>query len=224
MKIRVVVADDFPMVRESIVRALARDPAIEVLGEAADGHEALALARDLQPDVMVLDLHMPQMGGVEVLQHLRRAQSPTRVIVVTASEQASVLHDAIAAGAAAFLSKRSTGDQLRNAVISVHGGCGIVITPSLAELLVGDDAAAGDHGRPALTTSIRPRERDVLQLVAEGRTDAEIGLALGVSSSTVNRHLTHIREKTGLHRRAALVSWAIQHASLDEEHAERVLG
>lgn len=223
MKIRVVVADDFPMVRESIVRALAQDPAIEVVGEAADGHEALVLARKLSPHVMILDLHMPGMGGVEVLRELSRTQSPIRAIVVTASEQSSSLQDAVAAGAVAFLSKRSTGAQLRSAVISAHGGAAIAITPALADLLLTDSAGADAQGRPALSTRMGPRELDVLQLVAEGRTDAEIAAALGVSTSTISRHLAHIREKTGLRRRAALVSWAIQHASGDEAHAERVL-
>ncbi|MEA2127180.1 MAG: hypothetical protein QOJ85_71, partial [Solirubrobacteraceae bacterium] len=110
MKIRVVVADDFPLVREGVVRALNQDPGIEVVAQAENGQEALNVAADLKPDVMILDLRMPDLGGLAVLDKLRNTQPEIRVIVMTASEQASTLLDAIAAGAAGYLSKRSTGE------------------------------------------------------------------------------------------------------------------
>src|SRR5918997_4926579 len=108
MKIRVVVADDFPLVREGVVRALNQDPGIEVVAQAENGQEALDVAEQLQPDVMILDLRMPDLGGLAVLDKLRNTQPGIRVIVMTASERASTLLDAIAAGAAGYLSKRST--------------------------------------------------------------------------------------------------------------------
>ena len=135
MKIRVVVADDFPLVREGVVRALNQDPGIEVVAQAENGQEALNVAEQLRPDVMILDLRMPDLGGLAVLDKLRNTQPEIRVIVMTASEQASTLLDAIAAGAAGYLSKRSTGEELRQAVITAHGG-GSVITPSLASHLL----------------------------------------------------------------------------------------
>ncbi len=135
MKIRVVVADDFPLVREGVVRALKHDPALEVVGQACNGQEALELASSLKPDVMILDLRMPDLGGLAVLEKLRTEQAAVRVIVMTASEQAGTLLDAIAAGAAGYLSKRTTGEELRQAVITAHGG-GSVITPSLASHLL----------------------------------------------------------------------------------------
>jgi len=211
MKIRVVVADDFPLVREGVVRALNADPGIEVIAQAENGHEALTLAEDLMPDVMILDLRMPDLGGLAVLDKLRTSRPAIRVIVMTASEQASTLLDAIAAGAAGYLSKRSTGEELRQAVITTYGG-GSVITPELAGHLLrefsGSARGEGSSVRPLLAT----RELEILRLVADGLTDNEIGKQLYISPRTVQNHLTRIREKTGLRRRSELARWAVEHA------------
>jgi DNA-binding NarL/FixJ family response regulator len=210
MKIRVVVADDFPLVREGVVRALNQDPAIEVVAQAENGQEALHVAARLQPDVMILDLRMPDLGGLAVLDKLRSTQPEIRVIVMTASEQASTLLDAIAAGAAGYLSKRSTGEELRQAVITAHGG-GSVITPSLASHLLKEFSSSA-RGEQSAVRPLQGRELDVLRLVVQGKTDNEIGQELFISPRTVQNHLTRIREKTGLRRRSELTRWAVEHA------------
>jgi DNA-binding NarL/FixJ family response regulator len=210
MKIRVVVADDFPLVREGVVRALNQDPGIEVVAQAENGQEALTVAADLKPDVMILDLRMPDLGGLAVLDKLRNTQPEIRVIVMTASEQASTLLDAIAAGAAGYLSKRSTGEELRQAVITAHGG-GSVITPSLASHLLKEFSSSA-RGEQSAVRPLQGRELDVLRLVVQGKTDNEIGQELFISPRTVQNHLTRIREKTGLRRRSELTRWAVEHA------------
>ena len=210
MKIRVVVADDFPLVREGVVRALNQDPGIEVVAQAENGQEALIVAADLKPDVMILDLRMPDLGGLAVLDKLRNTQPEIRVIVMTASEQASTLLDAIAAGAAGYLSKRSTGEELRQAVITAHGG-GSVITPSLASHLLKEFSSSA-RGEQSAVRPLQGRELDVLRLVVQGKTDNEIGRELFISPRTVQNHLTRIREKTGLRRRSELTRWAVEHA------------
>jgi two-component system NarL family response regulator len=210
MKIRVVVADDFPLVREGVVRALNQDPGIEVVAQAENGQEALIVAADLKPDVMILDLRMPDLGGLAVLDKLRNTQPEIRVIVMTASEQASTLLDAIAAGAAGYLSKRSTGEELRQAVITAHGG-GSVITPSLASHLLKEFSSSA-RGEQSAVRPLQGRELDVLRLVVQGKTDNEIGQELFISPRTVQNHLTRIREKTGLRRRSELTRWAVEHA------------
>ncbi|MEA2155634.1 MAG: hypothetical protein QOE11_1774 [Solirubrobacteraceae bacterium] len=210
MKIRVVVADDFPLVREGVVRALNQDPGIEVIAQAENGQEALTVAADLKPDVMILDLRMPDLGGLAVLDKLRNTQPEIRVIVMTASEQASTLLDAIAAGAAGYLSKRSTGEELRQAVITAHGG-GSVITPSLASHLLKEFSSSA-RGEQSAVRPLQGRELDVLRLVVQGKTDNEIGQELFISPRTVQNHLTRIREKTGLRRRSELTRWAVEHA------------
>ncbi len=210
MKIRVVVADDFPLVREGVVRALNQDPGIEVVAQAENGQEALTVAAELNPDVMILDLRMPDLGGLAVLDKLRNTQPEIRVIVMTASEQASTLLDAIAAGAAGYLSKRSTGEELRQAVITAHGG-GSVITPSLASHLLKEFSSSA-RGEQSAVRPLQGRELDVLRLVVQGKTDNEIGQELFISPRTVQNHLTRIREKTGLRRRSELTRWAVEHA------------
>ncbi len=210
MKIRVVVADDFPLVREGVARALSADPAIEVIAQAENGHDALTIAEDLRPDVMILDLRMPDLGGLAVLDKLRTSRPEIRVIVMTASEQASTLLDAIAAGAAGYLSKRSTGEELRQAVITAHGG-GSVITPSLASHLLKEFSSSA-RGEQSPVRPLQGRELDVLRLVVQGKTDNEIGKELFISPRTVQNHLTRIREKTGLRRRSELTRWAVEHA------------
>jgi len=210
MNIRVVVADDFPLVREGVARALSDDPALEVVGQATTGREAIELAKKLRPDVMILDLRMPDLGGLEVLDKLRNTQPQIRVIVMTASEQASTLLDAIAAGAAGYLSKRTTGEELRQAVITAHGG-GSVITPALASHLLKEFSSSA-RGEQSYVRPLQGRELDVLRLVVQGKTDNEIGKELFISPRTVQNHLTRAREKTGLRRRSELTRWAVEHA------------
>jgi two-component system NarL family response regulator len=211
MKIRVVVADDFPLVREGVVRALKHDPAIEVVGQASNGQEALEMAIQLQPDVMILDLRMPDLGGLAVLEKLRTQQPEIRIVVMTASEQAGTLLDAVAAGAAGYLSKRTTGEELRQAVITAHGG-GSVITPALASHLLKEFSSSARGEQSSVRPLLGQRELDVLRLVVQGKTDNEIGGELYISPRTVQNHLTRIREKTGLRRRSELTRWAVEHA------------
>jgi DNA-binding NarL/FixJ family response regulator len=212
MKIRVIAADDFPLVREGIVRALSRDPAIEVVGEADNGHEALELVAALRPDVLILDLIMPGLDGLGVLDALSASHPEVRVLLMTASEQTGPLLGAFEAGAAGYLSKRATGEELRQAVITAHGG-GSVITPALADKMLRalPDSIEIDAER-RVRALLGPRELEVLRGVAQGKTDAEIGEDLLISPRTVQNHLTRIREKTGLRRRSELTRWAVEHA------------
>jgi DNA-binding NarL/FixJ family response regulator len=211
MKIRVVVAEDHPLVREGIIRALERDPGIEVIGAADNGLTGLELARQLKPDVMVLDLRMPGLGGAAVLERLRSELPEIRALVMTANESPESLLDAVAGGAAGYLSKRTTGEELRQAVITTYGG-GSVITPELAGHLLrefsGNARGEGSSVRPLLAA----RELEILRLVSDGMTDNEIGKQLYISPRTVQNHLTRIREKTGLRRRSELARWAVEHA------------
>jgi two-component system NarL family response regulator len=211
MHIRVLVADDFPLIREGMVRALEQDPAIEVVGQAGDGEEALRLAHELQPDVVVLDMRMPGLGGPVVLERLRTDQPDVRVLVVTASENPEQLLDAVAGGAAGYLSKRTTGEDLRQAVITTHGG-GSVVEPQLARHLLREYSSSKRGDASQFRPLLGARELEILRLVAQGLTDNEIGAQLFISPRTVQNHLTRIREKTGVRRRSELARWAVEHA------------
>jgi DNA-binding NarL/FixJ family response regulator len=207
--VRVLVVDDFPLVRDAMAASLTR-AGIDVVGTAADGEEALDLARRLRPDVIVLDLMMPRMTGLMALTYLHAELPGVRVLLLTARDEPATIVDAVAAGAAGFLTKRATGEEVAAAVRAVHRGES-VICPSMAGHLL-----AGLRGRTrdpwsGTTSSLSRDELEVLRLVAEGRTDLQISHALFISPRTVQSQLTRIRQKTGVRRRAELSRWAAEH-------------
>ena len=211
MKIRVLIVDDFPLIREGFAHALTGDPAIEVVGQADNGRDALRMAAELRPDVMVLDLYMPEFGGMMVLERLRDASPNTKALVVSASERAEMLLDAVAAGANGYLTKRVSREELRQAVITVHGG-GSMISPALASVLIQEYSRTRGGEPSTVRALLGARDQEILRLVAQGHTDREIGKLLHISPRTVQNHLTRIRERTGLKRRSELARWAVQHA------------
>ena len=210
MNISVIIIDDFPLVRDGVKEWLERDPAIRVVGTAANGKEGLELAHAAKPDVAIVDLHMPELGGMMVLERLRTELPSVKTLVMTASEKGETLLDAVAAGATGYLTKRSSAAEVCDAVITVSGG-GSVITPTLAghPLRQYSRASTGESEmRPMLTA----REQEVLRLVAQGLTDRQIAQKIFVSPRTVQNHLARIRDKTGLRRRSELTRWAVLHA------------
>ena len=211
MKIRVLVVDDFPLVREGLTASLEVDPDIEVVGEADDGEQGLTMARELRPDVVLTDMRMPGLGGPVLLGRLREEVPEARVLVISASEKAETLLDAVSAGAAGYLTKRVSGRELRHAVISVHGG-GSVITPSLARHLLREYSSVSRGESLSVRPLLANREQEVLRLLAKGHTDREIGSTLYISPRTVQNHLTRIRDKTGMRRRSELARWAVEHS------------
>ena len=211
MKIRILLIDDFPLLREGFAAALEMDPGLHVVGQADGGDEGLRLARELEPDVIVLDLRMPEMGGITVLERLRTEAPTSKVLIVTATEKAQPLLDAVAAGANGYLTKRCTREELRQAVITIHGG-GSIIAPTLAGHLLKEYSRASRGEQSNVRPLIGQREHEVLRLVAGGSTDREIAAMLYISPRTVQNHLTRIREKTGKRRRSELARWAVEHA------------
>ena len=211
MNIRVLVADDHPLARAGMVRALARDPGIEIVGEAEDGQTALDMARTLEPDVLVLDLRMPGLGGTVVLERLRGELPDVRALVVTASESPEAVLDSVAAGAAGYLSTGASGEELRQAVIATYGG-GSVISPDLARHLLREVAGAARGQGSSVRPVLNARELDIRRLVSRGMTDNEIGAELYLSPRTVQNHLSRMREKIGVRRRSELARWAVEHA------------
>lgn len=211
MHIRALVVEDFPLMRDAFVAALAHDPGIEVVGAAGDGREGLELACDLRPDVVLLDLHMPELGGMMLLERLRTELPDTRAIVITATEKAEPLLDSVAAGAAGYLTKRASAEELRQAVMTVHGG-GSVIAPQLAPHLLRAYSRASAGESPEVRSKLTATEHEVLRLVAQGLTDVQISRRLHVSPRTVQNHLGSVRLKTGVRRRSELARWAVLHA------------
>jgi DNA-binding NarL/FixJ family response regulator len=212
MNIRVLIIDDHPLAREGLVAALGRDPGIEVVGQAESGEEGVRLAAELRPSVVTLDLHLVDMDGVEALAGLRENAPDARALIVTASEQIDSLVQAMAAGAAGYLSKRATPEELRQAVIDVHGG-GSVISPLLAGHLLRQYTRIVQGDEAPTRSLLTAREEEILRLLAQGHTDSEIADQLYLSRRTVQYHLASVRRKTGLSRRSQLARWVGEHAS-----------
>lgn len=208
MSVRVLVVDDFELIRDGIAAALGVDPRIEIAGRAADGIEALEMAHDLRPDVIVLDLRMSERGGMETLELCAEQLPATRVLILTANENPSNLEAAMAAGAAGFLTKEIEADALREAVLAVHRG-ETVLAPALA-------ARAGARGKVAATgedqPELTPRERRIVRLLGKGSTDREIAAELFVGVRTVQYDLASVRRKTGLSSRSEIARWAVIHS------------
>jgi DNA-binding NarL/FixJ family response regulator len=210
--IRVLIVDDSPLMREGIAAAMRRSPRLDVVGCAEDGVEALELAARLEPDVLLLDMSMPRLGGLGVLERIRTEMPALAALVVTVLEDEATLLNAVAAGAAGYLTKRTTPEELENAVITVYEG-GSIISPALARYVLRDYGRRKGAGDRSADNALSARERDVLRLLAQGHIDREIGQLLHMSPRTVQNHLTRIREKTGVRRRSALARWASEHAA-----------
>ena len=207
---RVLVADDFPLVREALAAALRRHPEIEVVGMAADGIEALELAHEHEPDVVVLDLKMPRMSGLVALTRLNSELPSTRVLLLTACEEPDTVIDAVSAGAAGFVTKRTSGADLIDAVLRVGRGEPVISSSLTAYLVQGLRRDSGER-RGGSTGQLTTSELNVLRLVADGRTDKQISATLYISPRTVQSHLAQIRTKTGVRRRTQLARWATEH-------------
>lgn len=197
--IRLLVVDDHPMVREGICATLARQDDMVIVGEAEDGVEALALFRDLRPDVVLMDIQMPQMDGIEALQAIRAARADATVLILTTYPGDVQAHRALQAGAAGYLLKSCLRKELVDTVRAVHA-YRRVISPAVAQQLALHDP------QDRLTN----REVDVLRLVAEGQPNKQIAWQLSVSIETVKSHLKSIFEKLGVDDRTHAVTVAVR--------------
>jgi two-component system, NarL family, response regulator DevR len=202
--IRVLLVDDFSLFREGVAVALERHGGVTIVGEAADVDEAVARASDLRPDVVVLDMRLPGGGGLVAIDRICAVAPEARVLVLTANDRPEGLVDAVSAGAAGYLTKRSGADELRSAVAAVAAG-GSVVEPSLTGHLM-RELAGGPDVKTGMTLSAR--EREAVQLVCEGLTDRQIAERLFVSTRTIQNDLRAVRERAGLKRRSELVNWA----------------
>jgi DNA-binding NarL/FixJ family response regulator len=206
--IRTLVVEDFPLILDAVATALEQGAEIAVVGRATSGRQALELAHELEPDVVVLDLRLPDIDGLAVLARLRAELPRARVLMLTADERAESLLAALDAGAAGYLTKRTSGAELRRAVRSINAGESVV-TGALAGEVVRDwNRPAGAPAAAML--GVTEREREVIALVARGATDRGIAERLGLSPHTVSNHLRRIRDKTGRRRRSELTRWALE--------------
>lgn len=209
-KVRVVVGDDHPMFRDGVVRALISSGEIDVVAEADDGTSALAAIREHRPAVALLDYRMPGMDGAQVAAAVIRDGLPTRVLLISAHDDAAIVYHAIQEGASGFLPKESTRAEIVAAVINCLRGHD-VLPAGLAAGLAGEIRRRAEPAGPALS----PREREVLDLIADGKTIPAIASQLFLSPSTVKTHVQRLYEKLGVGDRAAAVAEAMRRRLLE---------
>jgi len=200
MSIRILIADDHGLLRAGLRALLNAEPDMEVAGEVSNGHEALRLAGELRPDIVLLDLVMPGLGGIEIARQLRKSLPDTRTLILTVHEDVGLLREAIQAGAAGYLIKRAVESELINAIHAVWRG-DLYVHPAMTRALVKDLPPA--PAASASSKSLTPREIQVLRLIAQGYTNNQIAEGLSLSVRTVEIHRTNLMRKLGT------CNWAI---------------
>lgn len=209
-KIRVLIADDHIIVREGLRALLEAQSDIEVVGEAANGNEAVNKTKEIQPDIVLMDITMPGMSGLEATQKIKQQSPDVKILVLTMHESDEYFFKMLDAGASGYFVKGGSINELISALRAVwHGD--VFLYPTMAKKLLGDYLQRVRAGQDTERyDGLTNREREILKLVAEGRTNQEIAELLFLSPATVQTHRAHIMAKLGLHSRTELVKYALQ--------------
>jgi DNA-binding NarL/FixJ family response regulator len=208
--LRILIADDHDVVRHGVCRVLELEPGWTVCGEATDGREAVALAVTLQPDVVVLDISMPGLNGIEATRRLRRLVPDARVLILTMHDVDTLIADALKAGARGYVLKSDSGREIVAAIQSILNGHTYV-----SRRLRGGDAVDAAKPRTRSFELLTGREREVLQLLTEGRANKEIAALLGISPKTAETHRARMMSKLGVHSISELVRYAVRNRIIE---------
>ena len=209
-RVRVVVADDHPLYREGVVKALSASGQVEVVAEAEDGYQALHEIRERQPDVAVLDYKLPKLDGLAVTHAVVRDRLPTRVLMLTGFSESGLVYRALQAGVSGFLPKEARREEIRDAVLACARGEN-VLAPQVASTLVAEIRMRGTREAPILTE----REGQVLRSIAAGKSVPQIARELFLGATTVKTHVQHLYEKLGVSDRAAAVAEAMRRGLIE---------
>jgi DNA-binding NarL/FixJ family response regulator len=207
--LRLLVVDDQPVVRLGFTALLDSQPDLQVVGSAADGQQAVRLARQLTPDVVLMDIRMPVLGGIEATRLLGKMQPPPRVLVLTTFDLDDYVYDALRAGASGFLLKDATPEEILSAV-RVIGGGDALLAPSVTRRLIAEFAARSKLVAPPSLDRLTPREHEVLLQIAAGRTNSEIAKRLCLAEQTVKSHVSSVLFKLELRDRVQAVILAYE--------------
>lgn len=206
---RVLIADDHAILRDGLRALLATADDLEVVGEAADGSEAVALAAKLDPDVILMDVAMPGLGGLEATLEIRKQTPRSKILVLTQYAEPEYVRRFLKAGVSGYVLKKSAGAELVSAIRAVLRG-GLALDPEIARAVVQDPGAPPPADAPDAYDSLTDREKQVLKLLAEGRTSKDIAELLGISVKTAMSHREHVMLKLDLHNRTELVRYALR--------------
>jgi DNA-binding NarL/FixJ family response regulator len=209
-KITVLIVDDHTLVREGVRSLLTLADDIEIVGEATNGEEALEKARELLPDVVLMDLAMPITGGLEATRRISRELSATKVLALTQYDDAEYVIPAIAAGVRGFVTKMSSSSELTSAIHAIYRGESFLSPSATTTLIEGYKQKTGEEGDPYC--QLTDREREMLKLIAEGHTVREIADMLLISPKTAEWHKSNLMNKLNIHNRTDLIKFAIRKA------------
>ena len=215
--IRVLIVDDHALFRRGLVMVLEQEKDIDLVGEAGDGAEAVNIAQETMPDVVLMDVRMPRRGGIEATSQIKAIAPHTKILMLTISDEEADLYDAIKAGASGYLLKEISIEEVANAIRQVHAGQSM-ISPSMASKLLTEFATMvkkTDEKPAAAQPRLTEREMEVLRLVAKGRNNRDIAKELFISENTVKNHIRNILEKLHLHSRMQAVVYAVREKLLE---------
>jgi len=214
-KIRLLVADDHKIFRQGITKLLEDESDLQVVGEAADGREAVKKATELKPDVVLMDIAMANLNGLEATKQIKKVLPETKVIMVTMHKNEEYILQSFQAGASGFILKEGAVEELVNAIRSIHQDKSF-LSPTISKTLIDAYLRKMETGKTETPFDLlTDREREVLQLIAEGYTNREVAKALFISVKTVEAHRAHIMQKLNIHDVAKLVKYAIQKGLVD---------
>lgn len=213
--IRILLADDHTILRTGLKMLIAAAPDLQVVGEAANGEEAIALSQSLQPDVVLMDISMPRIDGIAATRAIKRSQPNVRVLMLTMHEDDEYLFRTIQAGGSGYVLKKAADDEVLDAIRHVAAG-GAFLRPAVTTRLVQDYMERVEQGEESDSYGkLTEREREVVGLIAAGNTNAQIAALLVISVRTVESHRANIMDKLGLQNRAELVKYALRKGLLD---------
>jgi DNA-binding NarL/FixJ family response regulator len=213
-KIRILLADDHTILRDGIRSLLEDEPDMIVVGEAEDGRSAVKLACQLLPDVVLMDIAMPLLNGLEATRRIKHSSPQVKILIMTMYENEEYIRQALASGAMGYILKDATARELLDAIHTIQRG-EAVLSPAITRLVIENYLRWGDLQEDDTSDGLSPREREVLQLIAEGYTSKQIAEILCISIKTVQAHRANLMSKLHLHDRADLIKYAIQRKIID---------
>ncbi|HLZ80861.1 MAG TPA: response regulator transcription factor [Ktedonobacteraceae bacterium] len=216
MRIHILLADDHTILRAGLKMMLNAQPDMEIVGEAQDGRQAISEALRLQPDIILMDITMSDMNGIEATRQIKKVLSDVKVLILTMHENEEYVFQALRAGASGYMLKEAADTELITALHVIQSGQ-FYLSPTAQSVMVGDYLQRVHVGEEKDSyNSLTEREREILKLVAEGYTNNQIGERLVISPKTVDTHRTHVMDKLNLHSRAELVKYAMRRGLLED--------